>query len=300
MALRLNPDHPLVWRTPGALQFGVEEPLLRLEAVDDAQETVLGLTATGVSRPVLAALASARRIGAGRVDEILGELHPVLGEPQPPDPLRGRRVALDAHGPEAVAVARLLEQLGARVQPAPGPLEERPVVDPAVQPYSPVDVAVVLSHFATVPRRTARWLRADVPHLLVEFGDRSIRVGPVVVPGQGPCAMCLELSRVDRDAAWPAIATQATRRTGPSADPLGIATAAALVGRVVVEHLASEGWGDRALRVRRAEPLGPAGPLGTVDHRAAAGLFDAGDAVGGCGITVERVSPHPRCGCRSP
>ncbi|MCS5721237.1 hypothetical protein N1028_10515 [Herbiconiux sp. CPCC 203407] len=287
MALRLNPDHPLVWRTPSALQFGVEEPLLRLETVDDAQETVLGLTAGGVSRPVLGALTSARRIGAGRVDEILGELHPVLGEPLPLDPLRGRRMALDGHGAAAAAVARLLEQLGASVRPLPGPLEEPPVVDPVAQPGSSLELAVVLSHFATVPRRAARWLRADVPHLLVEFGDRSIRVGPVVVPGRGPCAMCLELWRVDRDPAWPAIAIQAARRTAPSADPLGIASAAAIVARVVVEHLGSAGWADRALRVRR-----PGIP--------AAELPGAADAVIGCGISVERVSPHPRCGCRSP
>jgi hypothetical protein len=296
----------------------VEEPLLRLETVDDAHETVLGLTAAGVSRPVLGALASARRIGAGRVDEILGELRPVLGEPLPPDPLRGRRVALDGHGAAATAVARLLGQLGASVQPAAGALDEPRVADPEGQPGSPaepaaelvvepvVELAVVLSHYATVPRRVARWLRADVPHLLVEFGDRSIRVGPVVVPGRGPCAMCLELSRVDLDPAWPAIATQAARRTAPSADPLGIATAAALVGRVVVEHVGSGGWADRAMRVRRPGLPAAAGVLGAADPRAAARLpgaadaADAADAVIGSGISVERVSSHPRCGCRSP
>lgn len=283
MALRLNPDHPLVWRSPRTLQFGVEEPVVQLDAVDESREMVLGLASTGVSRPVLEALASARRIPPARVDEILVELEPVLGQPLPADPLRGRCLALDGHGAAAAAVARLLEQLGARVRPlSPGAPREGPG---RAEAGAQVHLAVVVSHYATAPRRAARWLRADVPHLLVEFGDRSIRVGPVVVPGRGPCAMCLELERVDLDGAWPAIATQAARRTAPSADPLGIATTAPLVARVIVEHLDTGGWAERALRARR--PGFGARQSGT-------------DAWASCGISVERLSSHPRCGCRSP
>ena len=106
MALRLNPDHPLVWRTPTALQFGVEEPVLRVDPVDPGFEVVLGLTTAGVSRPVLETLASARRIGVERVGEVVGELDPVLGDPLPGDPLHGRLLAIDGGGAAAAAAGK--------------------------------------------------------------------------------------------------------------------------------------------------------------------------------------------------
>ena len=144
------------------------------------------------------------------------------------------------------------------------------------------DLAVVVSHYATTPRRAARWLSADVPHLLLEFGDRSVRVGPVVQPGSGPCAHCLELARTDRDAAWPALAAQLAGRRAPSADPLGVATAAAVATRMLgdVVSTAAAGrseWARAALRIPR-----PGGPV-----------------AGGSFLTRESFSAHPRCGCRS-
>ncbi|MFB2584261.1 hypothetical protein [Herbiconiux liukaitaii] len=287
MVLRLNPDHPLVWRTPSSLQFGVEEPVLEVDPVSPELEVVLGLATAGVSRPVLDALASARRIGPERVGEVVDELREVLGDPHPAHPLLGRRILLDGGGAPAVAVANLLEQLGAHVEPAPpAGTELRPAAPtPTAAAGGGVDLVVVLAHYATAPRRAAVWLRADVPHLLVEFGDRSIRVGPVVVPGHGPCAMCLELARVDRDAAWTAIATQAAGRIAPSADALGAATAAVLVARITLQQLEVPAhrspWRRRAIRVRRPG-------------------FEALGCVVGGGVVVETLRGHPRCGCRSP
>ncbi|MDY5130919.1 hypothetical protein R6G99_05220 [Actinotignum timonense] len=45
------------------------------------------------------------------------------------------------------------------------------------------------------------WERQRIPYLLAYAEDIDIRVGPVVVPGNGPCARCLLFAAMDADPA---------------------------------------------------------------------------------------------------
>jgi hypothetical protein len=280
MVLRLDPDHPMVWRTPSTVQFGIEAPVASLPThsrvfggLVEPRELMLDLLGRGVARPVLTTLAAENGLPEAALAELLGELRDVLVDAgAPAEPFSTRSVAVDGAGPASDEIATLLHRMGAQLWP--GPSERGPLPD----------VAVLVSHFVTDLRRAAVWLREDVPHLLVEFGERSVRVGPVVDPGAaerpGPCARCIEQTRTDADPSWPAIAVQALRRSAPSADVLGVATAAPVVARVLGGHLSGDKtWHDHAVRVRRPGPAGKPAP---------------GDAV-----SVERVRPHPNCGCRS-
>ncbi len=67
--------------------------------------------------------------------------------------------------------------------------------------------------------------------------ERRWHVGPLVVPGAGPCLGCLDLHRGDRDPGWPLVAAQlATRPPAGSPAPgsvacdLALATAASALG----------------------------------------------------------------------
>ncbi len=351
MVLRLDPDHPMVWRTPDSVQFGIEAPSVVLDGVAAPVERFLGALALGVAAPALSAVAAESGLAEAELDRLLIELAPVLDEGPAPPSLAGRRVAVDGRGAAAEAIARLVRGLGATLAEAPeitgatgagraaGPA--RPASSARLAgsagsvgsassagsagsatnaaaaatadagSRSQVDVAVVISHYATSPRRAAAWLRDDVPHLLVEFGDRSIRVGPLVSPGRGPCAECLELARAEADPAWPAIAAQAIFRQAPSADALGVAAATAVVGRILVEHREGAGWAETAVRLPRrgfgstgaADSADSAGAAGSADSPGAAGRADDAGSAGtgpGAALSVERHRAHPRCGCRSP
>ncbi|SDZ52654.1 hypothetical protein SAMN05216554_4420 [Herbiconiux ginsengi] len=338
MVLRLDPDHPMVWRTPALLQFGIERPVAVVPSFSRAfggleapRELMLDVLARGVTRPVLELLAEENGLPSAALDELLGELAGVLLESRSPAvPLEGRWIAVDGAGAAAEEIALLLRRLGARLwgagesgarrsggggsgsAGAPGDVPgvtaaptagHEPVAAASTRgrPAAP-ELAVLVSHYATDPRRAAVWLRGDVPHLLVEFGEHSVRVGPVVAPGidtpgdagprddagsaddappavvdgePGPCARCIEHTRSDADSAWPAIALQALRRTAPSADALGAATAAPVVARVLAEFGAGESsWRTHAVRLLRP---------GRAGHT----------------VSVERIRPHPSCGCRS-
>lgn len=292
MALRLDPTRPLVWRTPFSLQVGVEPPVIVLDDLSASDEVVIELVRAGVTRAMLDDAAALHGWDRVRVETLLERLSPALLDGAPAH-LPRRDIIVDGTPPDAAALCALLVALGAEVSigvdaawdpslahtSAAGTARRARGASAASGAVSARRVAVVLSHYVVSPRAAATWLRADVPHLLVRFGDRAIRVGPLVTPGAGPCAACLELQHTDRDAAWPAMSAQLARRRAPSADPFGLAMLAPVVARIL--NSPDGGWSSRVLRLR---------------WRAGAGEIDPQEWI----EELDPVSPHPRCGCLSP
>lgn len=60
--------------------------------------------------------------------------------------------------------------------------------------------------------RARELLAANRPHLLVECGEKTIRVGPLVVPGVTGCATCLGLTATQERKEWPLLALQSDSR----------------------------------------------------------------------------------------
>lgn len=298
MALRLDPTRPLVWRTPFCLQVGVEPPVIVLDDLSPDDEIVIELLRAGVTPAMLDDAVVSHGWNPVRVAELLARVGPALCDRVPP-PLAGHTIAIDGPPRDAATLHTLLGALGARVSvgaevPCEPPcgVARSPAADTGCHALEPgaawratsgagagKRVAVVLSHYVVSPRAAGLWLRADVPHLLVRFGDRTIRVGPLVSPGRGPCATCLELHQTDRDEAWPALAAQLARRRAPSADAHGLAVLAPVVARILSSS--GGGWATRVVRLPRLAVAEGLEPGEWLDE-------------------LEPVSPHPRCGCLSP
>ncbi|MGE5290443.1 MAG: ThiF family adenylyltransferase [Micromonosporaceae bacterium] len=67
-----------------------------------------------------------------------------------------------------------------------------------------------------------------IPHLVATAGEAVGVVGPLVIPGRTACLRCLDLTRRDRDPAWPLIVAQlAARRPLTTACDAVLATAVA-------------------------------------------------------------------------
>lgn len=50
------------------------------------------------------------------------------------------------------------------------------------------------------------WMSKGVPHLLVDAPDAaSLMIGPLVIPGQTPCARCIALAREEQSEIWSAV-----------------------------------------------------------------------------------------------
>ena len=130
--------------------------------------------------------------------------------------------ALAASVAEARAVVAVtgsgvtVNQLGWRLAEAellPRLVGASPTVAVTSPPPSDIEFAVIVAHFVIAPEFFGSWLRNDIPHLPIVYGDTGVRIGPIIEPGLSPCLYCLERHHVDEDPAWPAMATQLLGRT---------------------------------------------------------------------------------------
>lgn len=257
MVLALDPSVRRVWRDPHSLQFGVDRTRLVLQPVTAAEERMIAALADGVAPAGLRMIAARAHASPHEVDALLDRLRPVLAARMPPAALPA--VVIDGDGPTAARMRSLLGDAGVA---APAGLSWD---DPAVETAG---AAIIVGAYAIEPARYARWLRRDVPHLPVVFGDAGVTVGPLVEPGAGPCLRCLDLHRTDADPAWPAMAAQlfALRRPGETELVIGAVASvavAAVVGR---------------LRAGAAEAIGGASSAGAASGVDAAGAADASEA----------------------
>lgn len=197
---QLNPQFPLVWRTPHCLQIGVDAPLLSLEKLSAADEFLITLLRDGVADVSLAAYARDLEVSPRQLDELLSRLEPALLRHRPVTPER-LRIAVDGSGPAAHRIAALLAGHGHRVV-----IGQASVVGEC-------DVALLVAAWAIEPHRAGGWLRRDVPAIPVVFSDTAVTVGPVY--GDHGCLACDYLHRVGMYPHWPAMASQLAGKPSP-------------------------------------------------------------------------------------
>ncbi|WP_348787267.1 hypothetical protein [Leifsonia sp. NPDC080035] len=262
MVYALDPSRPPVWRSPRALQFGVEAPDIVLEDPSIAEERMVAALAGGASRDTLRTIAAAGGAAPEAADALLARLSPVLAAGPRTGP--AGLVVLDGAGPTAARILALLHDAG--VDARAGLDDDDPALDGA-------EAAVLVAPYAVAPRRHQRWLRRDVPHLPVVFGDRAVHVGPFVTPGDGPCLRCGDLHRRDADPAWPAIAAQLHARPLPGESELACGAVSSVAAGAVLAR-------------RDGRPL-PTGVAMRFDRRTLR-------------WSEQRREAHPECGCLSP
>ena len=257
MVLRLDPRYPVIWRDLTSLQIGAETPIATIPNISAPFERLIGALMAGVSQPEFERLAERLGIAADELPGFLDRISPALAA----DPVPATRPGwvVDGTGPTAQRVASLLEATGL---PAPDPAAHR----------RPGLVVLVATHVID-PRRYIRWLSLDIPHLAVVYTDTGARVGPLVEPGAGPCLHCLARHNVERDPAWPAIASQLLGQGAASEREPLVSVVAGLAARLAEVRLVN----------------------GTNDLDSASLSFDAQS------LTGRRAEhrQHPDCGCRS-
>ncbi len=250
MVLRLDPRFPLVWRTPHSLQLGVDRPGVVLEDLSEEQERLLAALLSGISRSGLEMMAGAA--GVDGLEEFLDRIRPALASDESVP--AGGAVTLVGAGPTAEGIGELLRRSGLALVPD----------------GRKTGLVIIVAHYVIEPELHGRWLRRDLPHLPVVFGDSVVRIGPVVEPGTGPCLYCLDRYRRDADPVWPAIASQLWGRRSAAETAVVAAEVAAVAARIVLARLAAERPG-RATSVE-------------LD-------VGSGEAV------LRHWQPHPECGC---
>ncbi|MBM7471774.1 bacteriocin biosynthesis cyclodehydratase domain-containing protein [Subtercola frigoramans] len=290
--LRFDPRYPLLWRTPSSLQIGVDEPLVVLDEVTETDERLLHALRRGVSPEGLRMIAQRYRATAKQLHTFLGSVAPALDCGYEAS-LPTLAAAVTREGPGRPApgdstTQRLLELLDATG------LSGHVVIDAPDAPSLPQTpmqtqtLVILLSTWAVSPARAAHWMNTDSAHLAVVFGDRVVRIGPLVRPGAGPCLHCVERWHIDHDPAWPAMAGQLLGRPAPTTDPLTSATVSALVVRLCSQFVSQTIAAGSERSRRPGQQL--AGPRpGLVLHL---------DSVTGV-VTESEAEVHPECACQA-
>jgi bacteriocin biosynthesis cyclodehydratase domain-containing protein len=95
-------------------------------------------------------------------------------------------------------------------------------------------------------------LRAEgVPHLAASASEAIGTVGPLVIPGRAACLRCLDLTRTDRDPAWPLVLAQAVEAE-PDPPACDCVLAAAVAAQASAQVLAFVDRGGQARPVTNA------------------------------------------------
>lgn len=278
LPLRFAPAASVVWRDPTTLQIGVERVSVILHDVTATEESFVWAVAGGLGDGGVSAVLA--HTGGDRLEaeSLVDRLQPALEAPHD-DRTAEVGVLLAGRGAVRDDIGRLLHAEGLSVV-VPDP-------DDPLAWNAGRAVGVLVGGLALDPGVSSAWTRHDLPHLLVRTGDRSVRVGPLVVPGVTACARCLHLEAGDADRAWPAIAGQLSIRPPHDPRPLVVREAALRAVRRLLSWASTPAVGERSGEASAAHVEGLAADLGLVtriDLRTGA-------------VTTTSSRPHPDCGC---
>jgi bacteriocin biosynthesis cyclodehydratase domain-containing protein len=156
--------------------------------------------------------------------------------------------------------------------PPPGRTASRA---PRSRPRRRPDLVVLAdTHRRELPAALARH---RVPHLAASASEAIGVVGPLVLPGRSACLRCLDLTRADRDPAWPVILAQLAGRDGPDPPACDTVLATMVAAQAAAQALAFIGQAAEAAAV-----TGGTLELVLPDWR----------------WRRRSWQPHPRCGCQ--
>jgi hypothetical protein len=267
----LNPVMPVLLRPDGVVQVGW-----------DPRRAVLVHPPAGLTSAALADLLRTLQSGATLADlqerfEVdAGELVASLIDAGVVTAAVRRRtrcasIRIHGRGPLSDVLASALRCSGARVTRSS--LTQRPP--------GTTDLVVLSDFLMTDPRVVRDLHAAGVAHLPVRLRDGAGLVGPLVIPGMTSCLDCADLHRSDRDAAWPAVASQLRNAVGNADRATVLATAALALNQI-----------DRVIRAVRtgSEAGASTEPPPTLDTTLE---FD----VNAGAIMARRWTRHPRCWC---
>jgi bacteriocin biosynthesis cyclodehydratase domain-containing protein len=260
MVLKLDGRFATVWRDPFSLQIGVDPARVVLREVTTAEERMIAALGSGVSRSGLEMIAGSAGASEQDVSGLLRKVKALLLPEQTRQPQA--RVSIVGSGQTAERIATTLALANVSVSVS------------ATSAEDDSDLGIAIGHYVLDPDSYGFWLRRDLPHLPVVFGDDSVQLGPVVEPGRSPCLYCLEHYRRDADASWSAIASQLWGRRASSETALVSAEVATRVARLALARLENGRPATRSMTAR--------------SFRLA---VDTGE------VTRRDWMPHPDCGC---
>lgn len=228
----LAAGRPVLLRPDGAVQLGWDPRravLVRPPCAMTQARLVELLRALQVSATRDELMTAAESFGdAAAIDELLEELTEAgiltAAVAAGSAPARSASIRVHGRGPLSELLANGLRCSGAKVRHSSSPHTRNVAAS--------TDLVVLADYQVTDPRLLKELHHGGIAHLPVRVRDGTGLVGPLVIPGLTSCLHCADLHRTDRDAAWPAVATQLRGAVGSASRATILATAALAMHQV--------------------------------------------------------------------
>ena len=268
--IRIDPSLPLCWETTETLRVGFDRAEVRLHHPSSRAQRFISLLRHGIPSTGLAAASRRTGLPARERSSLLETLAPVLqrtpihdpASPAPP-PVALLAVVLGEGGfARALRFGLLRAGFNVSDEHLTGRGDDAPVF------------TVIVERFAGSAAKAQHLLIEGVPHLPIVLSDRSMTIGPLVLPPGAPCLSCVELHTAEHDPLRSILAAQLLS-VRPGSETIACAEFAAAICCSLIRQ-----W-------RRGMP----------ELRDARLRFPVQDGVPGLRPEVERCRPHRDCGC---
>ncbi len=272
--LRIDPSLPLCWESTETLRVGFDHAEVRLHDPAPRHQRFISLLQRGLLVGELAAATRKTGITARERTALLDELAPVLERvplEQAHAYAQGQSPVWPAPGDdtgsvEVIGEGEFAHLLRSALQMSGFEVAEGPCDSPAF--------AILLERFVGAATRAHHLVIYEVPHIPVRLSDRSMLIGPLVLPPGRPCLACVELHDSERDPLRTALAAQLLS-VRPGAETTACAEVAAAVCSTLLRQ---RGLGVPELRGTRLKYAVRAGVPSVLPR-------------------VERIAPRPECAC---
>jgi hypothetical protein len=221
MVLRINPSRQPLWRSPTELQIGLESDAPRLRDMTRAQERLIHMLYKGMPNSYLQEASD--KLGVPNPNEILEAISPALIEvtyPQVDEEFVKRNFAEICraqstynHTGESVIAQRKLHSIFISAADGCGRLLSDSLSNSGIgrvnsDERTPHDFAILIGNQVLPPSSYSHWLNSMTPHLAIIFDHDGVTVSPIIETGKTPCLTCFHEQQINRDDAWPELASQ--------------------------------------------------------------------------------------------
>lgn len=238
--IELAPAYPVLWRDERSVQVGLSDPVCTIVDPTAWQLELLRVLAHGVAPGQIAGLAMALGGDPAEATALVAQLGAALREVTETSEVSLLVTDRVPH-PAVLGVYDALADAG--FTPV-----RRTTADAAATPGA---IAVIVSASLVPPHLAHELVSADVVHVpLVLDSERAI-LGPAVRPGETACLACLWAHEVDRDPAWPALASQLLARELVDPPTRSVAGSAAALLAQVLAGVSPESGRSRAVEISR-------------------------------------------------
>ena len=221
MVLRINPSRQPLWRSPTELQIGLESDAPRLRDMTRAQDRLIHMLYKGMPNSYLQEASD--KLGVPNPNEILEAISPALIEvtyPQVDEEFVKRNFAEICraqstynHTGESVIAQRKLHSIFISAPDGCGRLLSESLCNSGIgrvnsDERTPHDFAILIGNQVLPPSSYSHWLNSMTPHLAIIFDHDGVTVSPIIETGKTPCLTCFHEQQINRDDAWPELASQ--------------------------------------------------------------------------------------------